>query len=394
MAYGGYVYMIDPKRILLVVTQAHWGGVQSFLVHFGQDLQKQGHAVLLVAAGEGALWEKAKAAGIQTHRLKKLVRELNPLADFAALKELQQIIQDFKPDAIHLNSSKIGILGSLAAQQYRKQFPQVQVAYRIGGWAFLEPIASWKKWLYLKAEQWTAKYKDTIITVHPGDEVLARKLRINPRKKIVTAANGLGLEAFQSQLLDRESARRELGLPSDAFIFGLVSNAYATKGLIPFLSSINTVLTDHPEIHICLIGDGPEFSTLKSITQASVHADRIHLVGHRADAQKLYRAFDAFLLPSKKEGMPWVLLEAMAAGLPSIAMDVGACRWMLNQGAESCGIIVEQNDQQAFQHAMKQLFTKPELRATFSQAAIQNVRSRFTWERTFETNFSTLFDQT
>lgn len=349
--------------------------------------------MLLAAAGEGDLWDRAREAGVPTRRLQQLTRELNPLADWRTITEIENLIAEFKPDAIHLNSSKIGILGSIASENYRKQGNSLRVAYRIGGWSFLEPISSWKKWLYQKAEQWTAKYKNVIVTVHPGDEALAQTLGIIPREKVISIPNGLDLEEFQDQLLDRKTAREILGLPMDAFVFGTVSNAYATKGLIPYLSQAESFLSTHARTHIAILGDGPLFEDLKHMQSLSAFPERIHLIGHRKDATTLYRAFDVFVLPSRKEGMPWALLEAMAAGLPCIATDVGACKWMLQHQDETCGIIVPIDDSKRLERALQTLCTDETLRQTFSQAAIQNVRSRFTWERTFQGNRDALIGE-
>lgn len=382
--------MPNAKRILFVVTQAHWGGVQSFLVRFAAELQKQGHTVLLAAAGDGALWDKAEQAGVPTHRLTKLHRDIQPIQDLAAIQELQTLYHRFAPDAIHLNSSKIGILGSLAAASYRLQNPDVRIVYRIGGWSFLEPVSAAKKWLYLKAEQWTARYKDHILTVHPGDEELAKSLHIQPRIGIMTAPNGLELDSFQRHLLDRDAARSHLGLPSESVVFGLVSNAYVTKGLIPFVQGIDSFLLAHPEAYVCILGDGPQFSELQAAQHASPAKDRIRLMGQMSDATRLYRAFDIFVLPSKKEGMPWALLEAMASGLPCIATDVGACSWMLRGGEAPAGLIISKDQIPQIYAAMELLLRQPQLRTTFGEEAQKQIRSRFSWERTVDVNRAAL----
>ncbi len=384
--------MPNAKRILFIVTQAHWGGVQSFLVRFAAQMQKEGHSVLLAAAGEGALWDMALQAGVPTHRLQKLTRDIQPLRDYAAYQELMALYHRFNPDAIHLNSSKIGILGAIAAQSFRKQKPDTRVVYRIGGWSFLEPVSSIKKWLYLKAEQWTAGYKDIILTVHPGDEKLANELGIKPRLGVRTAVNGLEVDLFQSQLLDRETARAELGLSKDLFVFGLVSNAYATKGLIPFLQDIDSFLSTHLQACICILGDGPQFAELQQIQQSSPFRDRIFLLGQKAQAIRLYRAFDTFVLPSKKEGMPWALLEAMASGLPCIATDVGACAWMLTGGDQPSGIIVAKDQSLQLHEAMHRLMNQNELCTQLGNEAQKQIRSRFSWERTVEANRTALLD--
>ncbi|MCC7357341.1 glycosyltransferase family 4 protein [Candidatus Uhrbacteria bacterium] len=378
--------MPNAKRLLFLVTQAHWGGVQSFLVRFASRMQKEGHTVLLAAAGEGDLWNKAREAGIPTHQLEKVTRDIKPSADIAAIQEIYALYQHFKPDAIHLNSSKMGILGSIAAQGYRKESPNVRIVYRIGGWSFLEPVGAFKQWIYLKAEQWTAKYKDIILTVHPDDEKLAQDLGIKPRLQVQTAVNGLDADSFQEQLISRKLARAELGLSDSDFVFGLVSNAYATKGLIPFIQEIDVFLKKNVCVSICILGDGPQFTTLQQLRNRSSFSQRIILAGQKTNATQLYRAFDAFVLPSKKEGMPWALLEAMASSLPCIATDVGACRWMLEDSDTPCGMIVPKNNQTALYQAMQKLIHEPELCQQYGTAAEKQIRSRFSWERTVESN--------
>ncbi|MEK7116361.1 MAG: glycosyltransferase, partial [Patescibacteria group bacterium] len=253
--------MPSAKRILLLVTQADWGGVQSFLIHFATELKKEGHEVLLAAGGEGELWAEAERQGIHTHRLTHVRRDINLIEDWRAIRELTRLYRSFRPDAIHLNSSKMGVLGSLAATSDKRQATNShpRVVYRIGGWSFLEPMASWKQWIYRTAETVSAKYKDVIITVHPGDEMLAKKLGIVPRERIVTVPNGLDVAAFVSRLKTRMDARRALGIPERAFVIGTIANAYPTKALLPYLNVLKRMCDEDRGVVAVIIGNGPEF---------------------------------------------------------------------------------------------------------------------------------------
>ncbi|MFA5185805.1 MAG: glycosyltransferase family 4 protein [Patescibacteria group bacterium] len=370
------------EHILLLVTQADWGGVQGFLVKFAARLRQEGTEVLLAAGGEGELWKRAADLGIKTHKLSALVRDMNPYRDWRAYREIKDLIDDFRPDAVHLNSSKMGVLGSLAASRSKTK---PRVVYRIGGWAFLEPIAGWKKWIYRTAEKLTAPLKDVIITVHPGDEVAADRLGIKPRGRITTVANGLDLDDFTGRLLPRGQARELLGLPDDAFVFGTVANAYATKGLLPYLDVLKTILDADPKSYAIILGDGPEFKDLKSKCDR-LGLKRLILTGQRSDANRLYRAFDTFVLPSVKEGMPWTVLEAMAAEVPIVATDVGACRWMTDADADRpAGIIVPPQEPEKLRHAMETMATD-DGRRHFGEAGRRIIQDRFTWGKTYHGN--------
>lgn len=379
--------MPNAKRILLLVTQAHWGGVQSFLVHFATDLLREGHEVLLASGGEGALFSEAAKRHVPTRRLRFMQREIDPIADLRAIGELKALYREFHPHAIHLNSSKMGVLGSIAAEAVQQDGARLRVVYRIGGWVFLEPIPAWKRWLYRAAERWSAAYKDIIITVNPDDAILAHRHGIRPRERIVTVPNGLDVAAFISQLLPREEARQRLGIPRDAFVIGRIANAYPTKGLLPYLDVVKRICDGDRGVVDITIGDGPEYAALNRKRDALGLTPRVLFTGQRADATTLYAAYDLFVLPSKKEGMPWTLLEAMAAGLPSIVTDVGACRWMVCDPLRGdAGIVVPKNDAAALHDAIVALKNDPDRRARLARAARRIVSERFTWDATFRGN--------
>ncbi len=375
--------MLTAKRVLLLVTQAEWGGVQSFLVHFATDLMKDGCEVLLAAGGEGRLFDEAAKAGVPTKQLAKMTREIHLLADWQALGELQKLIAEFKPDAVHLNSSKMGVLGAIAAATQADKAARPWTVYRIGGWSFLEPIAKWKRQLYRLMEQWSAQYKDVIVTVHPGDESLAQLFGILPRHQLVTIPNGLDVEHFSAGLFSRAAARKVLGITENAFVFGTVANAYATKGLLPYLDVLENVLEKNPAAVGVIVGGGPELEMLKKKRERLKNATRIILTGERADAAQVYHAFDAFVLPSRKEGMPWALLEAMASGLPCIATDVGAQRWMFEEDGLRNGVIVPAQDAAALEHAMTVMHDDTRLRAELGAQAKSAVERRFRWSVTY-----------
>ncbi len=381
--------MPSAKRILLLVTQADWGGVQSFLIHFATELKKEGHEVLLAAGGEGELWAEAERQGIHTHRLTHVRRDINLIEDWRAIRELTRLYRSFRPDAIHLNSSKMGVLGSLAATSDKRQATNShpRVVYRIGGWSFLEPMASWKQWIYRTAETVSAKYKDVIITVHPGDEMLAKKLGIVPRERIVTVPNGLDVAAFVSRLKTRMDARRALGIPERAFVIGTIANAYPTKALLPYLNVLKRMCDEDRGVVAVIFGNGAELEMVTRTRDTLGLTDRVLVTGYRSDAASFLPAFDLFALPSRKEGMPWTLLEAMAAGLPSVATDVGACRWMLeDESRGNAGVIVPVGDAAALHDAFRQIKNDPERRAHLSSAARRIVTERFSWEETYRGN--------
>ncbi len=361
------------RRILFLITTADWGGAQHFVLRMAEDAKKAGMEVLISAGGEGELEQRALRAGIPYQKLRAAKRDILPLADLATIQELRHVIRDYKPDVIHLNSSKMSVLGSIAARLEHAP----RIVYRIGGWAFLEDIAPFKKWIYRVSEHWTAWLKDVIVTVHPGDEQIARELGIIPQKELLTIPNGINLGTFDQNLLSREQARTQLGLSMDETIVGTVANLYGPKNVPGFLDSIARLTHLSPSIRFVVMGDGPEHPiVMKRCAELNLQ-QRVIFTGRRADASSLLRAFDLFVLPSTKEGMPWALLEAMAAGLPCIATDVGACRWMLEPDG---GIVVPSRNPNALAKAIEKLLNDQQQRNNFGLAARAIIETRYRWE--------------
>ena len=369
-------------RIAIVVTQGEPGGVQVFLAGFMKWLVSLGHEVR-VFCGPGAWLEiKCRESGIPFTRLEKLRREIGP-HDLPALLELKREFARFKPDAVHLNSSKVGIVGSLAARMAGVP----RIAYRIGGWVFLEDLSAWKRGAYLLAERWTAPFKDVIICVHPGDVAAAKTARIRPRKEIACVPNGIDLATFDADLLPREAARARLAGAS-GFVFGTISNFYPPKDLPRYMEACAHVVKRAPEAKFVLIGDGEQRTEIESAIKRHGLERHVILAGQREDADRLYRAFDAFVLPSTKEGMSWGLLRAMAAGIACVATDVGAAKWMLADG----GLTVPAKNPVALADAMQKIMHDPVLRNELSQKARLQVETRFPLEKTHEGNLAALLD--
>jgi len=335
-----------PKQAaMLLITSQDWGGAQLYVFELAKELKARGESVVVVAGachplhsqgrgqGEGVtgaeLSAKCLSSGIDFVELKHISRNINPWANILATIELVKLFRRLKPRTVHLNSTMMGVVGSLAATLTRVP----KRIYCIGGWVFNEDLPKWKKSLYVWIERVSAKWKDVIIVVHPGDEELANKLQIKPQEKLITIPNGINIKEFESKLFTREDARGKLGIDAEALIVGTIANAYPPKNLLNYLEVCKKAHEADSRLHFVIIGHGPLFCELQKKRDDLGAQDYVMLTGRRMDAPALYRAFDLFALPSSKEGMSITLLEAMAAQVPIVATDVGAAKWMLGRGA-------------------------------------------------------------
>jgi glycosyltransferase involved in cell wall biosynthesis len=311
------------KKLLYVITLPDWGGAQRYVLDLAENMRNDFEVTVAFGQQEKNrdLADRCKESEIATYQFKNLVRPISWRRDFAAVSEIANYIKTAKPDIIHLNSSKAGVLGSFAAKMAGSR---AKIIYTVHGWVFFEPMNAIKKKIYILAERLASYSRDIIIVLGERAKQTAEEYRIAPAEKIKIIRNAITSIKF----LSKAEARANLGLPSDAKIVGTIANFFKAKGLQYLIEAAAKSLNN--DIIYAIIGDG----SMKDELEAAVHSagleKKIMFLGARENASKYLYAFDVFTLPSVKEGMPYVVLEAMHAGLPIVATDVGDVAEMLN----------------------------------------------------------------
>jgi len=354
------------RKILFIVTQSEFGGAQRYIYELIGGLNPEKYN-FVIAAGEGneELFEKISKLksqipnlNLKTQNLKYLKRTPLPWQIIFSIREIFNLLKGEKLDILFLCSTTAGLLGSISKLFYQlitKNY-KLKTIYRIGGWAFRDPRPSWQNKILLWAEKITASLKDKIIVNSEIDCQLAIKYKICPPEKIVKVYNGVTIEKLE--FFPREEARKILfsktsnfELRTSNFIVGTVANFYKTKGL-PYLIEAAHILNSKFKIpgtrkagaKFLIIGEGKEKKRLENLIKKYNLEDMVFLLGRIPDAYKYLKAFDVFVLPSLKEGFPWIILEAMAAEIPIIATNVGAIPEIIENGKE--GILIEPKNSQ------------------------------------------------
>jgi len=347
MAAGNNKKMDIKKKILFLVTQSEFGGAQRFIYNLAANLNKDKYNIAVAAGLEGdnknGLLNSLERLGIKTERLKYLKRSINPFFDYFGFFEIKKLIKKEKPDILFLCSSKAGFLGSWAGKNKVKK-----VIYRIGGWVFNDPRPEWEKKLYIWIERFSAKWKDYIINNAESDKQQAIKLGIKPKKEILTIYNGIN--ANKLEFLSKQEAREFLQFKDSDFIVGAIANNYPAKGL-KYLKETEKELQ---EIKFVILSNIP-------------------------DAYKYLKGFDIFVLPSVKEGFPWVILEAMAAEVPVIATKVGAVPEIIQNNEN--GILIEAKSPKAIIDAIRLLIDNKDLKEKLAINGRKIVIERFNLEK-------------
>lgn len=210
------------------------------------------------------------------------------------------------------------------------------------------------------------------------DDVLRNNWRM-PAEKVSVLENSVDYARFADVSVSRADARRMLGLPPEAFVFGTVGRLAKTKGLTFLIDAFSAVKENLSSAELLLFGDGPCRDELEQRASKSPCCDSIRFLGHRDNIEKLYQAMDVFVLSSVAEGMPRAILEAMAAGVPCIATQVGGIPDIIN--SPEVGMLVPPREPAVLAEAMVKFGQMPsEQRREYGQKSSNRIRKFFSHE--------------
>ncbi len=352
--------------ILYIITQADGGGAQKYVLALAKHFNGMIAAGLRLRGRSDSrsdeavkLFDDAKAARLQTFTLKHLKRNIHPWHDFWAVWEIRELVKNLKPDIVHLNSTKAGVLGSFACIDLR-----TKIVFTAHGFRFNEPLSLPAKNFYLTLEKIASSYRDFIITVSDADRKSALKNKLIDENKIQTIHNGLAPIDF----LPREEARKALGLPLDKKITVTIANDYKTKGF----DILEKALAIKPV-------SGTLTVVMGEVSNKKQSNENIKYLGFIQNASKYLKAFDATVISSRKEGFPFAALEAMQAGQPIIATNVGG----IPEALGDAGKLVPPDDAKALGEAIETVFGDENRAKKLSLKALERAKL-FTEEKMLE----------
>lgn len=296
------------RKILYVITKSNWGGAQRYVFDLATSLPKDEFKTQVALGGNGILKEKLVSSDVRTISIKSLQRNVSIGADIQSFFELRNIFKSERPDVVHLNSSKAGGVGALAAR-----FAGVpKIIFTAHGWPFWEQRGALSRaaiWFF----SWlTALLSHGVICVSEYDLRVARHMPFI-KKRAVRIYNGI---AQPMTLGSGEKIRS--AFPMSAKITGTIGELNKNKNQRALIEEARHT----PNMYVAIVGEGEEREMLKVLIQKYELNGRVKLFGFMPASDAL-PGFDSFALPSLKEGFPYVLLEAKLAGLPISANRIG-----------------------------------------------------------------------
>jgi glycosyltransferase involved in cell wall biosynthesis len=349
-------------RLCHLITRADSiGGAQVHVLEISRRLRLVGLDVSVLSGPSGVFSQELERQGVPHVELPHLVRAIGPINDVRGYREIVEALGRLRPDLVMLHSSKAGWLGRLACK--RLGIPAVFTAH---GWAFTEGTNPVLRQCYRFAEWLAGRWADRVITVSDYDRNLAIRNRVLDEETVVTVHNGV-----QDVTLARAPAGRQ---PPKIIV---VARMDVPKEHALLLDALASLAQEAWTLE--LIGDGPHRAALEAQAKALGIADRVQFLGSRNDVAERLADAQLFILPSRWEGLPRSILEAMRAGLPVIASDVGGIPECVEHGVT--GYRVPRGSVEEMARHIQMLLRDPQRRAEMGAAGRGAYERQFTLAR-------------
>jgi glycosyltransferase involved in cell wall biosynthesis len=361
-------------RICHVITRMIVGGAQENTLLTCEGLHGRGHEVVLItgpALGpEGDLMPRARRGGYRVIVVDSLRREIHPLRDRAAARELLRHLADVRPDVMHSHSSKAGILARAAAAR----IGGIQIVHTIHGLPFHPYERWWRNRLYVALEKRAARRTDALISVADAMTRQALAAGVGRREQFTTIYSGMEVQRFVERGEDADAFRQALRLGPDAVVVTQVSRLAEHKGHEYLLQAASRIADDR--VVFCFVGDGSFRRRIEAEVGRRGLADRFRLTGLLAPEQipAVMHASDVVVHCSLREGLARALPQAMLAGRPVVSFDVDGAREVVDS---QTGILLPPKDVAGLQLAIETLAATPPLRDALGAAGRRRCREMF-----------------
>ncbi|QEK95515.1 glycosyltransferase family 1 protein [Achromobacter insolitus] len=349
-----------PARLRILHTEAatSFGGQEFCIYKEMIAMRERGHHLEAVCQPDAELGKRLREAGFTVH----LVSMDGPLNFVRCVALLRRLLRSRRFDVVNTHSRRDTVLGAIAA---RLAGTPLIVRTR----HLAKPINS------LYAYTWLA-HRVIAVSRYVRGQLLDGGARA---EAIATIHSPVVLPQVSSGVC----VRRELGLPDDALVIGCVAVMRADKGHRDLIDAFHRIAAIFPNAHLVLVGEGqPLAGQLQAQAQALGLAPRVHFTGRRDDIGNVLMAFDVFALPTLREALGTVFIEAAAMGLPVVGTNVGGVPETMQAGVT--GLLVPPADPEALAGALEGLLADPALRRRMGEAGRELIRGQgqFSAERT------------
>jgi glycosyltransferase involved in cell wall biosynthesis len=334
------------------------GGAQSHVRELAQALLDLGHDVTVITGAAGVFTGQLQRAGIPSIQLRSLVRPVRPHKDLAALLELWSVLGQLKPDLVCAHTAKAGSLARAAARMHH--IPSVFTPH---GWSMFDRASLQPNPLYWCAERLAGRLGTRVINVCEYERGLAERFAVCPSRALDVVPNGIAAVSLP----------RTRAIEAQPPVLVMVARFAAQKDHRTLLHALAGLLG--LPWRLLLVGDGELKARVTAETLALGLKNRVEFLPGDCDVDRLLLEAQIFVLSTNFEALPISILEAMRAGLPVVATNVGGVGEAVRDG--ETGLLAGHRDVEELRLGLARLITQPGLRVRLGAAGYR------LWEREF-----------
>ncbi len=351
-------------HIVYVITDLNVGGVPLHLHRLVSVMLDRGYRASVISmAKPGPVAEKLKADGVEVYSCEACCGW-----DIRVVRRLADLLRKLQPDIVHSFLFHANVASRWAAR--RVDIPANSVVCEI------QTVEMERRW-HLWVDRFThGGCRFTIGNSPSVIQHLHTHAKI-PQEQLRLVRGGIDPDKFQQV---NPTDRSSLNIPSGAKMILWAGRLDPVKGLDNLLDAFHNV-TRQTDAHLVLAGDGPLRSQLVNRVKTLSLNDRVHLLGLRDDVPSLMKAADLFVFPSRTEGLPNALLEAMASHCPIITTDVPGCRDLIEHDVN--GLLVTYDDTKALADSITQLLEDRALAKKLAEKAAASVINDWHIDQTY-----------
>ncbi|WP_391120066.1 glycosyltransferase family 4 protein [Psychrobacillus sp. L3] len=355
------------KKILFVASV--YTHLSAFHKPFMKLFQNKGYEVHAVGSNSLGRKDELIAMGIVCHDV-EFDRLPFSKKNLKALKKLEELFRSMHYEMIHVHTPTAAFLTRYVADKHN----QGKILYTAHGFHFFSgaPKKNWM--LFYPAEKIAVRWTDGLIVMNEEDYELGKRLGYQENKNIFNV-HGVGVDLIEFDTrINQETTGilNELRIDEDAVVVSCIAELSSRKNQKFLLDNWRKVTLNTPNIHLLLIGNGPDYEEIKEFI-SNENFTNIHLLGYRRDVPEIIAQSDIVTLVSKQEGLPRCLMEAMACGKSIIATNVRGSRDLVDH--DSTGKLVDLGDNENLVNAFSILVQNKEIRKVYGEAGQRKIQN-------------------
>lgn len=327
-----------------------------------------GHHVDILMGGDGPIVTHFQDYGLKVHTIDHLKRNISPLDDFAAYREIKETLEKCSPDIVSTHSSKAGFLGRLAANAL-----EIPVLFTAHGWSFTSGKKAVSRTVFRMLEKWVVPITRRFITVSEYDRQLSLEKLSLSEGQVVTIHNGM---VDIPEALRADAGRGE---PANLVMVARFDQQKNHADLLRATAGIEN-------LHLHFAGNGPLLPGIRKIANELGMSERVTFHGRLETVTDLLSKSQIFALISHWEGFPRSTLEAMRAGLPTIVSDAGGAAEAVIH--DKTGYVVSKGDIASIKKSVRELVENPEKRAQMGREARRRYEENYTFDIMYKKTLS------